>query len=464
MRVLLKHNVDRKHDRSGEKVKKLTDKLIIGKRLYLNFMKKSMFRQIAVVAAVVITLVITGSCRKNSGSTDLVIDPPKVPGTRALTVSVLNSTSLDSLSGYTLHVKSPSGESDKTVSGTRCVIANPEAGTYTFTASLNGYVSASTDLKVVLPADQMAGLSISQSILLAKSAPVVAVTATAGATVTVKENVEETAAPVVATVTVPSNTVFTLADGSKPATVNISVTNVPVAAAAAPVEVVNGVSQVQMTDVQVVAGDKIPLKTLDLQPEGLTFDKPMVIDMSIADLYPPAMSVAEKTTRQAGLVLSYVHKDGSVEKVVPDHFSADRNTAYFKISHFSKWQIVNDHVKLKYISSSDSPLQVKTAGCGEALSGTFTYESRYKYLDPTDPWLSWVMTSSTNDLVYTLSQEVNQSAVPGYSISATWKCTLEKWQVIDSDDPGHTTRNVLIPTNGVLTVNTSICHNQGNGK
>ena len=79
-------------------------------------------------------------------------------------------------------------------------------------------------------------------------------------------------------------------------------------------------------------------------------------------------------------------------------------------------------------------------------------------------WLSWVMTSSTNDLVYTLSQEVNQSAVPGYSISATWKCTLEKWQVIDSDDPGHTTRNVLIPTNGVLTVNTSICHNQGNGK
>jgi hypothetical protein len=424
-------------------------------------MKKSIFKQLAVLVVLAAVVASIGSCRKNSGNTDLVIVPPKLPGLRQLVVSVLNSSTQDSLTGYTLHIKSPSGESDQSVTGTRYVIKNPEVGTYTLTATLSGFVSQSQSVKVAAIADETIGYTLQAGFFLTKSAPVVAVTTTSGGTVTVKEDVEQPSSPVVATVNIPANIVYTMPDGSKPATVNISVTNVPVAAETAPVEVVNGVSEVQMTKVDLVAGDKIPLKTLDLQPEGLTFSKPMMVDMNIADLYPPQMSVAEKTKRQAGLVLSYVHQDGTVEKVVPDHFSADRNTAYFNITHFSKWIIVNEHVKLKYVSSSDSPLQVKTAGCGEALSGFFEYESRYKFLDPAYPWLSWVITRGTNDLVYGIMEDYSKSAIPGYSQTATWKCTLEKWQVIDMDDTMSSNHYVIIPTNGILDFSTSLCHNQG---
>jgi hypothetical protein len=427
-------------------------------------MKNSLIYRMTALAVLVAAVGILGSCRKNTGTTDLVIVPPIVPGVRQLSVSVLNSSNKDSLTGYTLSLKTPSALIETTVAGKKFVVDNPVAGTYTLTASLNGFIANSKTFSVVLPAQITASLYVDESIQLTKTAPVVVVTTTAPATVTVKQVAEVPASPVVAVLTVPAATVFTLPDNSKPVTVNISVTNIPTPAQSVPTVVVANVSEKQAAPVQVVIGDKLPMKILDLQPSGLTFDKPMVIELSIADCYPKAMTIAEKIAKQADLSLNYVRKDNTVEKVAPDHFSADRNTVYFQITHFSQWFMTNNKVTVTKIGSSLSPVQEKTAGCGEALAGSFVYTLRIKYLDPADPYLPWLLSNEEIDLVYTVSESFAVDPLPGYSTKATWQCDLVNYRVVDTT-PGGRSRDVAVPQSGrQVVVQRIICHNQGGGK
>lgn len=427
-------------------------------------MKNSMIYRMTALAVLVVAIGILGSCRKNSGTTDLVIVPPVVPGVRQLSVSVLNSLNNDSLTGYTLSLKTPTAEINMTVAGKRFVVANPVAGAYTITASLNGFVTNTKTFSVVLPTQITASLYVDESIFLTKTAPVVVVTTTASATVTVKEDAEVPASLVVAVVSIPAGTVFTMPDNSKPVSVNVSVTNIPTPVSEIPTVIVAGVAEKQAAPVQVVIGDKLPMKVLDLQPEGLTFDKPMVIELSIGDCYPKSMTVAEKTAKQTDLTLNYIRKDKTVEKVVPDHFSADRNTVYFKITHFSEWFMTNNNVTVTEVGNSLSPLQEKTAGCGVPLSGTFEYILRIKYLDPADPYLPWLLSGSEVDLVYTVTESFTVDALPGYSTKATWQCDMITYRVVDKT-PGGRSRDVSVPQTGrQVVVERIICHNQGAGK
>ena len=420
-------------------------------------MKKFNLKQFAVLAVIVAAVVIIGSCRKNSGSTDLIIVPPPVPGIRALTFSALNSSTQDSLTGYSLHIKSPSGTSDQNVAGTSYTIKNPEAGVYTFTATLNGFIAATRDVIVVLPTKETASLLLNASVLLTKSAPSVAITAAMGGVVTVKEDVEQPAAPVIASVSVPANTVFTLADGSKPATVNISVTNLPTAAAAAPVEIVNGQQETALKEMDIV-NNGLAVKKLDLQPQGLTFSKPMVISMYIGDMYP-GMTVAEKTADQTGLVFDYKRQDGTVETVNPDHFSLNRDTIFFQISHFSDWQLSISYLKL-VSTETWSPLQTVTSDCGAGIP-SFSYSTSFQY---TNSLFSLVLRLLVMNgyLLTTYVDNVNIPAVPGYTVTATWQTKLNKIDVTNTKN-GQQVTFYLFKKESKTDKTYNICHNQGGG-
>jgi hypothetical protein len=421
-------------------------------------MKTSLFKQLAALLAVVAAVAIVISCRKNSGSTDLIITPPKVPGVRQLTVAVLSSASQDTLSGYSLHIVSPSGATDKTVSGNRYVISNPEAGTYTFTASLNGYIAGSQSLTVILPADETASLILSTPVFLTKSAPAVAIQAASGGTVAVKQSVEQASAPVVATVTVPPAVSFTLPNGTKPATVDIAVTNIPSVGQTAPSVTVGGEEQVALKQVEIV-NNGLAVKKMDLQPEGLTFDKPMNISMYIGDIFQ-GYTVSEKTTLQQGMRFDYVKTDGSVESVLPDKFSTNRDTIYFNINHFSQWTLVFAGYKFTQ-AHVWSPTQTKTSGCGEGLP-PFSYTVPNLTTDPYFALLLRLLRIEGKLMNTYVDPYSAVPGIPGYSITGSWKTELNKVTI----SKGSTTYLTiyLFLGNSTLDKNFGICHNQGGGK
>jgi hypothetical protein len=319
-------------------------------------------------------------------------------------------------------------------------------------------------VNVVVPTDAKTSMIVKESIGLTKAAPAVVVAAATGGVITTKSNTDVASSAVVANTTVAPATVFTLADGTKPATVSISVSNVPVNTQIVPLMNVGGVNEIQVKGVEVVK-DQIPVKTLDLQPEGMTFDKPMVIDMYIGDLYPPTMSLADKTAKQTGLTLNYVRKDGTVEVLTPDHFSADRNTVYYKVTHFSKWSLLDNYLSIKYINTTLAPKKTQVGKCGFAFAGNFTQTTRYVYGAAGDPYGPWLLTGRFADAVFTVNQSFSFPARAGYYIEASWECNMENWVMTDTC-PGYwqqwRTRNITIPVEGQqVKLVYVVCHNQG---
>ena len=428
-------------------------------------MKRSNLKLVPVfLLMTVMVFAVVFSCKKS----DVAPDPNlNIKVERKLVVSALNSSTNDSIGQFSVSITTPTSTINQVAAGNTYVVTDLVAGAYTIVVSKTGYsTSTAQTVTVALPTDAKTSMILKQTLTLTKAAAAVAVTAAAGAVIPVKANPDVSTSATVADVTVAAGTVFTLADGTKPTTVNISVSNVPVNTQLAPLLNVGGVNEVQVTNI-VVIKDQIPVKTLDLQPEGMTFDKPMIIDMYIGDMYPSTMPLDVKIAKQNGLTLNYVKKDGTVEVLTPDHFSTDRNTVYYKVTHFSKWNLLDNWLSIKLISTTKSAVQTKFGACGAALSGTFQYTARYKINDSADPYGAWLLTSRWADAVYTVSDNYSFAAQPNYEIKATWQCTLENWQLTDTC-PGFWqqwhTRNFIIPQQGEATKCEYVaCHNQGGG-
>lgn len=427
-------------------------------------MKKSMIKLVAVLTVWLVVLLIVGSCQENSGTTDLTLWQPNSPGVRQLVIGVVNSNTKDSVSGFNVSIKTPTQQIEAAVAGKKYVVSDLVAGTYTISVTLTGYLSSSKNITVVLPNDPITNLIINETILVTKLAPAVTITASSGGTVSVKTNSEDITSSVSVNVTVPAGIVFTMPDGSKPPTVSLVVTNLPAAKNSQTVETVGGLAQMNMKPI-VLVNDQIPLVSLNFQPEGLTFDKPLIVDMNISDLYPATMPAEYRKIRQDGLSLNYVRKDGTIEKIAPDHFSADRNTVYFKIYHFSNYSMVDDNVCLKLIKTSTSEL-TQSSDCGKPMTFSFDYESRYVCNDPCncqDTYIPWMLTTKQADAVFLSSVKFNLPAVPGYSMEVTCQILIEIWQLTTTGINGFSS-TVIIPQNSTMTtIRLNMCHNQGGG-
>ncbi|MCX6219418.1 MAG: hypothetical protein NTZ69_00325 [Bacteroidia bacterium] len=425
-------------------------------------MKKSNLKLVLALLLVTIAGIIVYSCRKSEGPPD---PNASIPVQRLLVISALNSFTNDSIGQFSVAITAPSGTINQVATGNTVVIKDPVSGTYVIVVSKTGYNTATAKtINIALPSDAKSSMIVQTSVGLTKVAPAVVITAATGGAIPVKANSEVTTSATIATVTVAPATVFTLADGSKPATVSITSTNVPVNTQLAPMLNIGGVTEVQVSAIEVIK-DQIPVKTLDLQPEGMTFDKPMVIDMYIGDLYPSDMPIAIKTLKQDGLTLNYVRKDGTVEVILPDHFSADRNTVYYKITHFSKWNLLDNWLSIRLINTTKSAVQSQSGACGGPLGGTFEYITRYRMNDPSDPYRPWLLTARWADAVYSVKENFSFPGQTGFYVVATWQCTLENWELTDRC-PGFwqqwRIRSIVIPQKGEMPKLQYVpCHNQG---
>jgi hypothetical protein len=423
-------------------------------------MKKSNLKLFLAILMVSIAGIIIYSCRKSEGPPD---PNASITVERKLVISALGSFAKDSIGQFSATITSPSGTVNQVATGNTIVIKDPVAGNYTIVVTKTGYnTSAPEVVNITVPADPKASMTINVPILLVKLATPVAVTGTTGAVIAVKVNSEVPTSAPVANATVSPGTVFTLADGTKPATVSITATNIPSEASTAPVTNTGGGNQVTLTSSTEVVNNSIPMQQLDLQPTGLVLSVPMIIDMYIGDDYPSSMSLAEKTARQGGLTLNYVRSDGTVEEVSPDHFSADRNTVFYKISHFSRWTHLNRYAKMTKASTFYTyETQSKSSDCGSFLSGVFQVVRIYSK----STRLPWLITRKDNaDLVYA-SRLFNLPSIyapTGYYFKFDGIFKIENWVLTDSTPGFGQIYNIQVPTYLSSSLFNFIpCHNQG---
>jgi hypothetical protein len=142
--------------------------------------------------------------------------------------------------------------------------------------------------------------------------------------------------------------------------------------------------------------------------------------------------------------------------VSPDHFSADRNTVYYKISHFSEWVQTNKNVTLtkKKALGTYSPISV-SGNCG--MSFSYNFES----LEVQTIEISYLLTNFRSNRV------AHRSYVPsflgfrtGFIASFIGINTYETWDLIDSTPIFGRTYTFRIPY-PVWSIQTNyvVCHN-----
>lgn len=417
-------------------------------------MKNSNFKIMLVLVALMSTTLFF--CKKD----DTPADPNEgIVVKREIVVSALNAFTQDSISSFDVKITTPTTTISKTSTGNTLAVTDLVAGTYKIIVSKSGFTtSEEQEITVVLPTDPKVALILPSRVLLTKTATPVVVTGATGGTITVKEDAGTSSSAPVAAAEVQPGTTFTLADGSKPASVSISVTNIPVNTAVAPVESVNGVSTLVVPDGIEVIDNKIPSTKLNLQPEGLVLSQPMIVSVDLTNKYPTTMSLAEKTARQAGLTMNYERKDGTFETITPDHFSADRNTVYYKISHFSQWSESNSNVTfVKEKRAGLSPLQNAVGACGAAFDHTFEYSFIISDIRIIYPLFG---ATASQQVAMTVDERIKNPLSSGFYSSVNWQCAYETYILTDST-PGYSiTATVIVPLYGVSTKEYVACHQQ----
>jgi hypothetical protein len=416
-------------------------------------MKKSNLKILSLLMLVGIVVATVFSCKKTSFPPD---PNDSIVVKRELVVSALNAFNNDSIGQFNVTITTPSGTVNQVATGNTYVMKDPVAGNYTVLVTKTGFsASAATPFTVVLPTDPKVGATFVVSVPLTKVAAPVTVTGTTGAVIAVKTNSEVASSAPIAAATIAPGTVFTLADGTKPATVAISVTNVPVNTDNAPALIVGGVPQIEVSSGVEIVNNQIPSQKLDLQPSGLVLSQPMTIDMYIGDDYPSDMPLAEKIARQASLSLNYVRKDGTVEVVTPDRFSADRNTVYYKISHFSEWVQTNQDITLEETDDKVvylSPNQTVNSACGLVLSRTFEVVNVYTGR------IAWKLTGRSTAVSYRTFRVVNLVGRPGFIGNAIFSCEVKYFNLKDRWEKS-SVKIRIAQKNVKLTTTYLPCHN-----
>jgi len=421
-------------------------------------MGKSNLKLILALLLVTVAGIVVYSCRKSEGPPD---PNATITVERKLVISALNTFTPDSIGQFSAAITSPSGTTNQVATGNTIVIKDPVAGNYSVVVSKTGYAtSEAKNFTVTLPTDPKSNSFVDVTVLLSKVAPAITVSGTTGAVIAVTANSEVPTSNPVANATVAPGTVFTLADGTKPASVAISVTNIPVNTDVAPTTSIGGVATTVVSTGVEIINNQIPSQKIDLQPSGLVLSQPMIIDVYIGKDYPATMSVAEKTARQNGLTMNYVRKDGTVEVVTPDHFSADRNTVYYKITHFSQWNQSNKYVTfkpslLKALTTSDPVTE--TGKCGSSF--ILIAQTSFMYENP----VSYLLTGSAQRVKYSSgSPFVIYLGSPGFSVSATYYSDVETFDLDDST-PGFEFKAFVRLPKATFHIDAKYvpCHNQG---
>lgn len=382
-----------------------------------------------------------------------------IVGKRELIVSALDVFTKDSISQFNVTIVSPTATSSQITTGKTFVIKDVVAGTYKITVTKTGYADPEAlSISVVVPTDPKVSLSLPASVLMTKAATPVTVTGTTGAVIAVKTNSTDANSAPVAAVSVAPGTVFTLADGTKPATVAISASNIPLAADNAPIASIGGVNTAVIDKPIEVVNGQVASQKIDLQPSGLVLSQPMTIDMYIGDDYPPTMSLAEKTARQAGLTLNYVRKDGTVEVVTPDRFSSDRNTVYYKISHFSQWSQTDSNISfVEEKAVTLTPIQtVSSPACGGGLAYTFTVSFSY----PSN--IGYKFTRRSQPIAWASKQEAKLEAKTGYIGKIVCQFIANTYILTDKTPGFASTTKITTVSDGqtVRSFSYVVCHNQ----
>jgi len=416
-------------------------------------MKNSRIRLALVLVAVLMTTTLF-NCKDDEEPKD---PNEEVVVSRDIIVSALNAFTSDSISQFDLKITSPSGTVTKTSTGNTYKITDLVAGEYKIVVSKSGFTTSEEQaITVVLPTDPKVSLHIPAGVLLTKTAAPVVVTGATGGTIAVKEDASNTSSAPVAKAEVQPGTTFTLADGSKPASVSISVTNIPVNSDVAPVETVGGVEAVAMpsgSNVEVI-DNKIPSTKLNLQPEGLVLSQPMIISVDLSGRYED-MTMEEIIESQSGLAMTYERKDGTFETVKPDSFSPDRMTVYYKISHFSQWTEVDENVTFEEEKATGlSPEQIAESLCGEDLVKTFNFNT------VTDKKAGRLLTGKSKPVKFNVQNPIKITKKPGYYGRAKWSAVTKSYILSQKVGANTTTYRVLIPQNGVWTYEYIVCHNQ----
>jgi len=412
-------------------------------------MKKSyFFRTFATMILIGVSIFAINSCKKSVGSTDLLADPVIIPQS-VLEINVLDALNKDSLAGFTLTVTDP-----KNIT----VIANATAdrkylvpihynaavGDYQIVISKLGFVTE-TRTMTVSSLIKTFSLNIPTTVQMTKSAQPVTLTLATGGKIPIASSAGAIGPPV-ASLTMPAGTIVTRADGSiETAAISIAATNM------APANFPSTSGDVVLSSLPPANGS-VPMKSLNFAPDGLRFDKGLIVGMYIGD------ALAGLSPSEVSGVLAKMTLDNKGEKIPVDHLSPAKDSAFFKIFHFSSYDFDLGY-KLHKKSEEETSVDVSataTFQCNQPVTGKLSKRFMHQ-----SAMLCKLLGLKVTVLQTSVDNDVYKDAIPG----AKWVITATVHTVTyDILDANGNSSNVdyPIPT-GVMSINYDFitCHNQG---
>jgi hypothetical protein len=178
-----------------------------------------------------------------------------------------------------------------------------------------------------------------ESILMTKSAPSVTVTSSSGAIIPVFDS-QKAGSPQEARLEVPANNTITV-NGTVQSSINITATYIP-----------KEVGKPKLSK------DRVVLKSLDLQPDGAKFAKPIRVGIFVSDLLP-------FVTDKWKLTVIFGGDTSSVKS-----FSSKNDTAYFDVSHFTTAIVINRDITVTTAQNYKGGFYYETP-CSEGVTETF---------------------------------------------------------------------------------------------
>jgi len=411
-------------------------------------MKKSYFiRTFAILVLVGASIFAINSCKKNVGPTDLLADPIIVPKS-TLEISVLDATSKDSMAGFTIAVTDPAGKLTTATVDKKYTFNNVTlSGNYTVIVSKTGFITENKVINVALVANS--SMFIPSSILLAKAAAPVVVDSKLGGQIQIAADLNNTTAKPAAKLGMDPGTEVKL-NGVVVASPSIAATYVPSSS------FVDKSGAMTATDLPTTGS--VPLKSMNFQPDGMTFSKPLKISLYVGDVLA-GLTGTELDEAKAGITFDNVHSDGTVEAIPVKSFNAAGDTAYFFISHFSTWELklpINAVVQTKTFGSWRS---LKFANCNAPAEE----EDIEEYIEENAPMFVKVMGwGGASRYYFPMRTHISKLAIPGFKWNIKWRSEYITYKLKKKSTGAVAPRIYKVATNvGEIVYDFTSCHNQG---
>jgi len=411
-------------------------------------MKKSYFiRTFAILVLVGASIFAINSCKKNVGPTDLLADPIIVPKS-TLEISVLDATSKDSVAGFTVAITDPKGKLTTVTVDKKYTFNNvTESGNYTVIVSKTGFLTENKVINVALVANS--SMFIPSSILLAKAAAPVVVDSKLGGQIAIQASLDNPTAKPAAKLAMDPGTVVML-NGVAVASPSIAATYVPSSS------FVDKSGAMQATDLPKTGS--VALKSMNFQPDGMTFSKPLKISLYVGDVLA-GLTGTDLDEAKAGITFDNVHADGKVEAVPVTSFNAAGDTAYFFITHFSTWELQLPKNAVLQSKSFGDWRSLKFAKCNEPADE----EDVEEYIEENAAMFTKVMGWGGKTRYYfPVRTIIKKTALPGFKWNIKWRSERVTYKLKNKKTGAIEPRVYKIATNvGEIVYDFTSCHNQG---